>query len=164
MSDINSTSQKAVEATALDKPPTRVPRFIATSILKGAPHGVKRCCHTALGSEHCEYGGVSGVPYSYTDLISVMKLPQNQQQRPSPLRPIVCRSHAYAKVVMSRASLDMSSRPGLKSEQALEKAPVRKAVSFNKQVQQVLFSRDDKVGHKRGSMTARLSGVPSPAW
>ncbi|OAP60549.1 hypothetical protein AYL99_05551 [Fonsecaea erecta] len=55
-------------------------------------------------------------------------------------------------------------RTGSTSNQVLYKNSTQKAVSFNDQVQEVLFSRDDVIGHETGSMTTKLSGVPSAAW
>ncbi|OQV03633.1 hypothetical protein CLAIMM_08652 [Cladophialophora immunda] len=46
----------------------------------------------------------------------------------------------------------------------LETSSGKKTISFNNEVQQVLFLRDDVIGQEIGLTAAQLSGVPSVAW
>ncbi|KIW95472.1 uncharacterized protein Z519_04057 [Cladophialophora bantiana CBS 173.52] len=62
------------------------------------------------------------------------------------------------------ASLCVRLRPCLKPDPALRTALAKKAVSFNNQVRQVLFSQDGIIGGEEAFMTTHLSGIPSLNW
>ncbi|KIW85506.1 hypothetical protein Z517_00897 [Fonsecaea pedrosoi CBS 271.37] len=142
-SNINTTPRNPVGDPAAAKAMTGVACSNAAFIADRTPRGTKRSHQAAFGVEPC--------------LKTVNNPPRVQLERPSALK-------ASDMAGVDEAHLGLGTSRGSKSDQVSRVVSTKKAVSFNSQIKQVVFSRNNVIGHEAGLMTTWISDTPSVAW
>ncbi|OAL35162.1 hypothetical protein AYO20_05639 [Fonsecaea nubica] len=156
-SNTNTTPRNPDEDPATAKAMTEVACSNVTFIADRTPRGTKRSHQAAFGVEPCEHDGLGSVCYYCPGLKTVNNRPRVQPERPSALK-------ASDMAGFGEAHLSLGTSRGPKSDQVPQVVSTKKAVSFNSQIKQVVFSRNNVIGHEAGLMTTWISDTPSVAW